>query len=75
MNHVLPLTPFKTVLYNVLLEHGGLPCVLPSTVHLDFGHPPDTITVHLIFLPEQLEGAHKILVSAPVPLKLIWNWV
>ena len=32
----------KTVLDNVLLDHGGLPCLLPITVHLNLGHPPDT---------------------------------
>ena len=32
----------KTVLDNVLLDHGGLPCVLPFTVHLDLGHHHDT---------------------------------
>ena len=26
------------VLSNVLLEHGGLPCLFPSDVHLDYGH-------------------------------------
>ena len=30
------------VLNNVLLEHGGLHCVLPCIVHPDLGHPPDT---------------------------------
>ena len=61
----IPLSPFKSVFDNVLLEHGGLPHVLP-------------LAVHLIFLPEQVEGvilshfyslsflvrdlAHKILV-------------
>ena len=34
---------FKNVFDNVLLEHGGLPHVLP-------------LAVHLIFLPEQVEG-------------------
>ena len=38
----IPLRPFKTVLDNVLLEHGGLHCVLPCAVHPDLGHPPDT---------------------------------
>ena len=41
LNHVIPLRPFKTVLDNVLLEHGGLHCVLPCAVHPDLGHPPD----------------------------------
>ena len=40
--YMVPLGPFKTVLYNVLLDHGGLPCVLPFAVHLDLGHLPDT---------------------------------
>ena len=26
------------VFHNVLLEHGGLPCIFPFNVHLDFGH-------------------------------------
>ena len=30
------------VLDNVLLEHGGLHCVLPCAVLPDLGHPPDT---------------------------------
>ena len=50
------------VLNNVLLEHGGLPFIFPFKVHLDFGH--------LV--------AHKISVSAPVPLELIltgFDWV
>ena len=42
LNHVIPLIPFKTVLDNVLLEHGGLHCVLPCAVHPDLGHLPDT---------------------------------
>ena len=29
------------VLNNILLEHGGLTCVLPWAVHPDLGHPPD----------------------------------
>ena len=43
LNHLIPLRPFKSVFDNVLLEHGGLPHV----------HP---LSVHLIFLPEQVEG-------------------
>ena len=39
---MIPLRPFKTVLDNVLLEHGGLHCVLPCAVHPDLGHPTDT---------------------------------
>ena len=42
LNHLIPLRPFKSVFDNVLLEHGGLPHVLP-------------LAVHLIFLPEQVE--------------------
>ena len=59
MDHVIPLRPFKTVLDHVLLEHGGLHCVLPCAVHLDLGHLG-------------VVGWPKILVSAPVPLELIW---
>ena len=42
-NHLIPLRPIKNVFDNVLLEHGGLPHVLP-------------LAVHLIFLTEQVEG-------------------
>ena len=41
---VIPLRPIKSVFDNVLLKHGGLPHVLP-------------LTVHLIFLPKQVEGS------------------
>ena len=56
-----------TSLYNVILEYGGLPGISPTTVHLDLGHLPDTGWV----------VAHKILMSALVPLYLIGplNWV
>ena len=37
LNHAIPIRLFKSVLDNVLLEHGGQPCVLPFAVHLDFG--------------------------------------
>ena len=42
--HVLSLATqtLKTFFYNVLLELGGLPHVLPLAVHLDLGHLPDT---------------------------------
>ena len=30
------------VFHNVLLEHGGLPCIFPFNVHFDFGHHCDT---------------------------------
>ena len=43
LNHLIPLRPIKSVFDNVLLEHGGLPRVLP-------------LAVHLFFLPEQVEG-------------------
>ena len=33
LNHLIPLRPFKSVFDNVLLEHGGLPHVLPLSVH------------------------------------------
>ena len=38
LKHVIPLRSFKTVLDNVLLDHG----VLIFAVHLDLGHLPDT---------------------------------
>ena len=42
LDQSLSLRLFKSVLDNVLLEHGGLPCVLPFSVHLDLGQLPDT---------------------------------
>ena len=36
LNHLIQLRPFKSVFDNVLLEHGGLPHVLPLAVHLIF---------------------------------------
>ena len=30
------------VFQNVLLEHGGLPCIFPFNFHFDFGHHYDT---------------------------------
>ena len=32
----------NSILHNVLLEHGELPCVLPYDVHLDLEHLSDT---------------------------------
>ena len=49
---VVPLTPFKSVLDIVLLEHGELPCVLPCAVHLDLGHLPDTQGFFELFWPQ-----------------------
>ena len=43
LNNIIPLRPFESVLDNVLLDHGGLPCILPFTVHLDLEHLPDTL--------------------------------
>ena len=43
LDQSLELGLVKSVFDNVLLEHGGLPHVLP-------------LAVHLIFLPEQVEG-------------------
>ena len=65
------------VLQNVLLEHGGLLCIFPSTVHLDLGHLPETQRYWGRVGWVGAVVAHKILVSAPVPLYLIWplNWV
>ena len=42
VHHSLTLRLIECALYNVLLEHGELPCVLPFDVHLDLGHLPDT---------------------------------
>ena len=46
LNHVhqlsLSLRIILSYLDNVLLELGGLPCVLPFAVHLDLGHLPNT---------------------------------
>ena len=36
LNHLIPIRSFKNVFDNVLLEHGGLPHVLPLAVHLIF---------------------------------------
>ena len=80
----------KTVLDNVLLDHGGLPCVLPFAVHLDLGHLPDT-QGYLGLLSEpctptqtqKVRGGwvvgwftHKILVSAlgPFGFWALWFW-
>ena len=84
LNHVIPLRPFKTVLANVLLEHGAdgaLPCVLPFIVHLDLGHPPDTqrylgllsepCTQNLLKLGLVGWEPHKILVTAKSQILLI----
>ena len=66
LNHLIPLRPFKSVFDNVLLEHGGLPHVLP-------------LAVHLIFLPEQVEGvilSHFYSLSFLVRgLLKSWGWV
>ena len=37
MNWDIFLTLLLRLLVNVLLEHGGLPCVFPFAVHLDLG--------------------------------------
>ena len=42
-----PTHNFETVLYNVLVDHCGLPCVLPLSVHLDLEHLPDTLQRYL----------------------------
>ena len=34
LNHLISLRPIKSVFDNILLEHGGLPHVLPLAVHL-----------------------------------------
>ena len=47
LNHLIQLRPFKSVFDNVLLEHGGLPFVLPFSVHLDLEHLPDTVGASL----------------------------
>ena len=36
LNHLIVLRPSKNVFDNVILEHGGLPHVLPLAVHLIF---------------------------------------
>ena len=52
LNHLIPLRPFKSVFDNVLLEHSGLPHVLP-------------LAVHLIFLPEQQTPTREPAVIYP----------
>ena len=39
LNHLIPLRPIKSVFDNVLVEHGGLPHVLPLAVHLFLNLP------------------------------------
>ena len=46
LDHLLLLRLLKSFFENVLLEHGGLPHVLP-------------LAVHLYFCAEQEEGAQK----------------
>ena len=90
LNHLIPLGTFKSVFDNVLLEHGGLPHVLPLAVHLIFtwtgreGHPKSLLLFEFSCWrpPSCLKVvggvgwvAHKSLVSAPVPLQLIGIWV
>ena len=41
----------KSDLENVLLKHGGLPCILSFAVHLDLGHLLET-QGYLGLLPE-----------------------
>ena len=43
MDHSLSLKCFKTFIVNVLLDHGGLPHVLPLAVHLDLGFGAGTL--------------------------------
>ena len=68
-----------SVIDNVLLEHGGLPHVLPLAVHLD-NFTLDGLIEHsaknfllfgFSFGRCWVVGAHCILVSAPIPLELI----
>ena len=42
LDQTLSLRLIKSVPDNFILEHSGLPCVLPFAVHLDLGHLPDT---------------------------------
>ena len=51
LNHVTITQAHFECAYNVLLEHGELPCVLPFDFHLDLGHLPDT-QGYLGLLPE-----------------------
>merc|ERR1711950_119890 len=48
LNHLIPLKHIKSVFDNVLLEHGGLPHVLP-------------LAVHLFFSLEHVEGGHEVV--------------
>ena len=41
LDHLLSLRLLKPFFDNVLLEHGGLPQVLPLAVHLDFSDNPE----------------------------------
>ena len=51
VHHSLSLRLIECALHYVLLEHAELPFVLPSAVHLDLGHLPDT-QGYLGLLPE-----------------------
>ena len=76
LNHLILLRSFKSVFDNVLLEHGGLPHVLP-------------LAVHLIVLPEQVEGViqsdfyslsflvrgPKDFSVSPSPFKTDFDWI
>ena len=44
-------------LQNLLGEHGGLPCVLPSTVHLDLGNHHDAHHNYTILRSVVLEAS------------------
>ena len=45
LDQSLSLRLIKIVLDDVLLEHGGLPCVLPFAVHLDWGAGESFLTL------------------------------
>ena len=69
-------TPYRLAFFNgpkrkiddVLLEHVGLPHVLPLTVHLDFEHLPNTQHSGVI------GPSIRTMFSHPDPLKVI-GWM
>ena len=56
LNHLIPLRPFKSVFDNVLLEHGGLHCVLPCAVHPDLEQLEGVILSHFYSLSFLVRG-------------------
>ena len=57
----LSLRLIECALYNILLEHGELPCVLPFDVHLALGHLPDTQGFYLnLVIPTRPSKTYRV---------------